>query len=267
VTDPTETFVEIRGTRVRVLRAGEGPPLLYLHGSGDPGRWLPALGELAASHSVVRPDHPGFGQSDDDPRIDTVHELAYFYLDFLDELGIGRISIVGSSLGAWIAADLSTIEPDRVEKLVLIGASGLRVDRCEQPDEFVLDPQQIAEHVFHGEELRTRAVEDARSLDENPEALQLYLRNRLTTAHLAWNPYFHDPKLVHRLHRAKAPTVVVWGREDRLVPLEHGRRWEELLPDARLEVVDEAGHLPHVEQPERFLAIVRPFLDGVAVNA
>ena len=90
--------------------------------------------------------------------------------------------------------------------------------------------------------------------------MERYLRNRITTAHLAWNPYFHDPKLVHRLHRITAPTLVVWGSEDGLVPLAHGHRWAELIGGSRLEVLDGAGHLPHVEQVDRFLEVVRPFL-------
>jgi len=239
-TEPTESYLDVRGTRIRTLRAGDGPPLLYLHGSGDPGRWLPVQGELAASHDVIRPDQPGYGWSDEDHRIDTVHELAFFYLDLLDELGIDKVSVLGSSLGGWIAADLATIEPHRVAHLVLVGAAGLRVADSGQPDEFVLEPPA--------------------AIETDPPTMERYLRNRITTAHLAWNPYFHDPKLVHRLHRVLAPTLVVWGSEDGLVPPAHGHRWTELLPGSRLEVVEGSGHLPHVEQPEAFLKLVRPFL-------
>jgi pimeloyl-ACP methyl ester carboxylesterase len=262
MTEPAETFVDVRGTRVRVLRGGDGPPLLYLHGSGDPGRWLPVHDELARDHDVIRPDHPGYGWSDEDGRIDSVHDLAFFYLDLLDELGLGRVSVIGSSLGGWIAADLATIEPGRVERLVLIGAAGLRVEGSGQPDEFVLEPAAAIERIYAGEEHRRQATEGMASLDSNSAAMERYLRNRITTAHLAWNPYFHDPKLVHRLHRVTAPALVVWGADDGLVPLAHAHRWTELLPGSRLEVVEEAGHLPHVEQTGRFLDLVRPFLAG-----
>jgi pimeloyl-ACP methyl ester carboxylesterase len=259
-TEPTESYLDVRGTRIRTLRAGDGPPLLYLHGSGDPGRWLSVQGELAASHDVIRPDHPGYGWSDEDHRIDTVHELAFFYLDLLDELGIDKVSVLGSSLGGWIAADLATIEPHRVAHLVLVGAAGLRVADSGQPDEFVLEPPAAIERTYAGAEHRRLATEGMAALETDPPTMERYLRNRITTAHLAWNPYFHDPKLVHRLHRVLAPTLVVWGSEDGLVPPAHGHRWTELLPGSRLEVVEGSGHLPHVEQPEAFLKLVRPFL-------
>ena len=206
-----EERVAVRGTDVRILRAGAGPPVLYLHGSADGGGWLPILDSLAQTCTVYRPDHPGFGYSDDDDRIDSIHDLAFFYLDLLAELGLESVSIVGISLGGWIAADLATIEPARVDKLVLVGAAGLRVDGVQQPDVFMLSAIQLAELTYHRPELRQRAAAEAAGLEASPEALQLYLRNRVGTAHLAWNPYFHDPKLIDRTHRITAPTLVVWG--------------------------------------------------------
>jgi pimeloyl-ACP methyl ester carboxylesterase len=257
----TESDLDVRGTRVRILRGGEGPPLLYLHGSGDPGLWQPVLEKLARDHDVIRPDHPGYGFSDEDKRIDSVHDLAFFYLDLLDALELDRVAVIGSSLGGWIGADLATIEPGRITRLILIGAAGLRVEGSGQPDEFALDPVASIEAVYAGAEARRSATERFEALESDPLSMERYLRNRITTAHLAWNPYFHDPKLVHRLHRITAPTLVVWGSDDGLVPLAHGHRWAELIDGSRLEVIDGAGHLPHVEQVDGFLEVVRTFLD------
>jgi pimeloyl-ACP methyl ester carboxylesterase len=256
-----ESYVDVRGTRIRILRGGGGPPLLYLHGSGDPGHWLPVHDELARDHDVIRPDHPGYGFSDEGRGIDSVHDLAFFYLDLLDELGLERVDVIGSSLGGWIAADLATIEPKRIGHLVLIGSTGLRVEGSGQPDEFVLEPAAAIEATYVGADARRAATDAFEALEEDSTAMERYLRNRITTAHLAWNPYFHDPKLVERLHRIAAPTLLVWGSEDGLVPSVHGHRWAELVPGSRLELVERSGHLPHVEQTERFLEIVRPFLD------
>jgi pimeloyl-ACP methyl ester carboxylesterase len=258
-TEPTELFVDVRGTAVRLLRAGSGPPLLYLHGSTD-GAWLPAHAALAEAHTVLRPDLPGFGGSADDERIDSVHDLAFFCLDLLETLEIEHVALVGSSLGGWLAADLATIEPRRITRLVLIDAAGLRVEDCGQPDEFVLDTAQVVERAFHAPEQRERAMTAATAVEGDPALLETHLRNRIATAHLAWNPYFHDPKLPDRLHRITAPTLIVWGREDGLVPLAHAHRWDELLPDARLEVIEDCGHVPHVEALPRFLELVAPFL-------
>jgi len=256
----TEQELDVRGTRVRILRGGGGPPLLYLHGSGDPGVWLPVFDELARDFDVIRPDHPGYGFSDEGRGIDSVHDLAFFYLDLLDALGIEQTTVIGSSLGGWIGADLATIEPARITRLLLIGAAGLRIEGSGQPDEFAMDPVASIEAVYAGAELRRAATERFEALESDPPAMERYLRNRITTAHLAWNPYFHDPKLVHRLHRITAPTLLVWGSEDGLVPVAHGHRWAELIRASRLEVIDGAGHLPHVEAADRFLELARNHL-------
>jgi pimeloyl-ACP methyl ester carboxylesterase len=249
--------VSVRGTGVRILRQGTGEPLVFLHGAGDRGQWLPVLAGLAADWAVCRPDHPGFNQSDDDERIDSVHDLAFFYLDLLDALELPRVTLVGASLGGWLAAEIAVLDPNRVAALVLIDAAGLRVAAAPGPDVFTLNPVQLAELLFHDPSLRSAAIEQAAVLDQSPEELRTYLRNRIATSHLAWNPYFHDPKLVERLHRVSAPTVVIWGSEDRLLPVAHAERWQELIDGARVELIANAGHLPHIEQPERVVEILR----------
>jgi pimeloyl-ACP methyl ester carboxylesterase len=254
-----EWDVTVRGTRIRMLGAGSGPPLLYLHGSGDLGLWTPALAGLAETHSVYRPDHPGFGGSADRDGIDSVHELAFFYLDLLNELGVEEIAVVGASLGGWIAADLATIEPRRVSRLVLVDAAGVRAD-VPTPDTFTFSPAQLAEVLYHDEELRAEAVRQAASVEDDPQRFELFLRNRIATAHLGWNPYMHDPKLPRRLHRITAPTLIMWGGRDRVFPVGYVDRWSELLPKAEVAVIDGAGHLPLVEQPDTALAVLSTFL-------
>jgi pimeloyl-ACP methyl ester carboxylesterase len=249
--------VSVRGTGVRILRQGSGEPLVFLHGAGDRGEWLPVLAGLAADWAVCRPDHPGFNQSDDDERIDSVHDLAFFYLDLLDALELPRVTLVGASLGGWLAAEIAVLDPGRVAALVLIDAAGLRVAGAPGPDVFTLNPVQLAELLFHDPALRSAAIEQAAVLDQSPDELRTYLRNRIATSHLAWNPYFHDPKLAERLHRVSAPTVVIWGSEDRLLPVAHAQRWHELIEDARIELIADAGHLPHIEQPQRVVEILR----------
>jgi pimeloyl-ACP methyl ester carboxylesterase len=257
----TETIVNVRGTGVRVLTAGDGPALLYLHGSGDSGAWLPVLEELAESFSVIRPDHPGFNESED-ADVDSVHELAFFTLDLLDELGHDRVRVIGASLGGWLAADLATIEPARVEKLVLVGPAGLRAEDVPVPDTFTLGAEALAGTLFHGDAARERALEQAAALETDPASMTRYLKNRIATAHLAWNPYFHDPRLPLRLHRVQAPTLLVWGSEDRVFPPAHADTWQALLPSARIQLIDGVGHLPHVEEPQRFCEVVVPFFES-----
>jgi pimeloyl-ACP methyl ester carboxylesterase len=256
--DHREWDLMVRGTRVRMLAAGSGDPLLYLHGSGDRG-WTPALSALAESYAVYRPDHPGFNGSADRDGIDSVHDLAFFYLDLLDEIEADQAAIIGMSLGGWLAADLATIEPRRVSRLVLADAAGVRAE-IPTPDLFTLSPVQLAELLHHGDGLRSAAVRDAEGLENDPERFERFLRNRISTAHLGWNPYMHDPKLPDRLHRITAPTLILWGEHDRVLPVGYADRWAELLPKAEVAIVKDAGHLPFAEQPAAALRVVRTFL-------
>lgn len=263
--EPAEHMIDVRGRRIRVARAGHGAPLVYLHGAGDLGDWGPALSLLARDFTVYRPDHPGFNDSDDDPSVDSVLDLAFSYLDLFDCLGLDRPSLVGVSLGGWLAAQLAVLAPDRFSKLVLVDAAGLRAE-VPTPDIFTLNPAQQAELIYHRADLRAAAVAAAQQITEDPDLFQRYLRNRMASAHLAWNPYFHDPKLPGRLHRLAAPVLVIWGAQDRLLPVEYAHRWAEALGTARLEFIDEAGHLPPVEQPGAFAALVREFLSRQALS-
>ena len=248
----------VHETRVRVLSAGAGDPVLYLHDSGDLGQWAPWLSGLAGRYAVWRPDHPGFNASADGAGVDSVHELAFFYLDLMDELGLGRVILAGAGLGGWLAADLATIEPQRVSKLILAGARGIRTDE-HIPDIFLLSPAELAVLTYHTDEARSAAREQAEQLADDPGRFERYLRNRSATAHLGWNPYLHDPKLPRRLHRVTAPALILWGAQDRLLPVRHARRWAELLPRTQVAVIRDAGHLPLAEQPGASLQAILAF--------
>ncbi len=256
----SEDFVDVRGRRVWVASSGDGPPLVYLHGAGDLDGWGPALSLLAAEFTVYRPDHPGFNRSDDDPSVDSVLDLAFSYLDLLSVLGLDSASLVGVSLGGWIAAQIAVLAPGQVTRLVLAGPAGLRAE-AGAPDIFTLSPAQLAELNFHRADLRASAVSAADSLSADPDLFQRYLRNRMATAHLAWNPYLHDPKLADRLHRVRCPVLVLWGAQDQVLPAGGGHRWAQALGNGtRLEIIPDSGHLPHLERPEAFAALVREFL-------
>jgi pimeloyl-ACP methyl ester carboxylesterase len=253
-----EDFVDVGGRRVWVASAGEGPPLVYLHGAGDLDGWGPALSLLAADFTVYRPDHPGFNRSDDDPSVDSVLDLAFAYLDLLDAMSLDRVHLVGHSLGGWTAAQLAVLASGRVTKLVLANPAGLR-PAGTAPDIFTLNPVESAALVNHQADVRAAAVAAAEQIAGDTELFQRFLRNRMATAHLAWNPYLHDPKLAGRLHRVTPPVLIIWGAHDRLLPAETARQWQEALPGARLEIIDDAGHRPPVEQPAAFAALVKEF--------
>lgn len=235
-----EQFLDRRGVRLQLLEGGEGAPLLYLHGAGGAGQWGAFHDGLARHFRVLAPTHPGFGVSADLPDLSAVDDFALFYLDLLDSLGLESLPVIGHSLGGWIAAELAVWQPQRVSKLVLASAAGLRREGVVQPDIF--------------------AQSSTRGGETSPEALEQALRDRATLARVAWNPYLHNPRLPGRLYRLTMPTMLVWGQNDPLIPPSIGERWAELIPQARLELIPNATHPIHREQPDAVLRAVLPFL-------
>jgi pimeloyl-ACP methyl ester carboxylesterase len=258
----TESTVTVRGHTVRLLSAGSGAPVLYLHGADDLGVWTPALSALATSFRVLRPDLPGFNYSQPRADVRSVHDLAYRTWDLIDALALDRVRVIGSSLGGWLAADLSTVEPARISHLVLTGAAGLRPAAGFGVDVFVLSPAELAARTYHGAQAREQALAAAAERESDPQQQVLQLRNRAAAARLAWNPYFHDPGLVDRLHRIRARTLIIWGDQDQLMPAECGRRYQQLIPGARLELLAGCGHLPQSERPADFCDLTTAFLAG-----
>ncbi|HLH21575.1 MAG TPA: alpha/beta fold hydrolase [Chloroflexota bacterium] len=248
-----ETFVEVRGTRVQLQTEGEGPPLVFLHGAGG-GAWLPGLTQLAERFRVYAPVHPGFGQSDDRPDWDQLDDYVFHYLDFLDTLGLDRVHLAGASLGGWLAATFAVSHAHRLRTLTLLDAAGLWLDEAPMADLFLLPPEELAKLMWHDP---SRAPTPP---PPTPETMLMQAKASTTVARLAWKPFFHNPKLPGRLGRINVPTLILWGASDRLIPIEHGRRYQELIPGAELIVIPEAGHSILREQPERGAQAIIDFI-------
>jgi len=256
--DHVEEFPEIAGAKIQLLRGGNGPPLLFLHGAAGGGVWLPFLAQLARRFTVYAPAHPGFGRSEEPPWLDAMDDMVHYYLDFLDWLGRPKVRLVGLSLGGWIAAELATLCSHRIDRLVLVDPAGLRVDGIQVPDLFAMSPQEVIEHVF----ARPETAAALYPADPTPAEMEFMLRQRMALARLAWNPYLHNPKLGRRLGRIRVPTLIVWGARDRLFPLEMGKAWAQAIPGARLSVLDDCGHVPPLDDPQAFARTVTRFLGG-----
>lgn len=252
--------VAVGDIAIELLRAGNGPPLLFLHGAGSAGRWLPAHADLARSYSVYLPSHPGFGASDWPDWLDGVDDLVFHYTDFLDAFGLDRPVVIGASLGGWIAAELALARPDRIGPLVLVNAAGLYVPSLELPDVFPLTPEQVTRLYYHDPARVEAAI--AALADRSPESTARANRDRAATARLAWQPYFADLKLRRRLHRIRTRTLVLWGANDRIFPVALGAAYAEGIPNARLVTIPGCGHAPHDERPAEFVRAVRDFLDA-----
>lgn len=250
------TYLDVHGTRVYLQRKGQGPPLLVLHGEDAASRWRAFHDRLAERFDLLLPDHPGFGHSDLPSWLEGVPDLVYHYLDVLDVLGLDRVYLLGESFGGWLAAELATAHSQRLAGLVLIAPFGLRAQGAPVPDLFMLNREQLAAASV----VDSRVAAELAAPPPSREALERHLQDRATLSRLAWNPYLHNPQLQHWLRRVTVPTLLVWGREDRLVPLETAQLWLERLPSARLATIDRAGHLPQVEHADRTADLVLEFL-------
>jgi pimeloyl-ACP methyl ester carboxylesterase len=246
-----------------MYEAGEGPPILFLHGAQGFAPEHPYVAPLSERHRLIAPSHPGFGTSSLPDWIDSVDDIAYIHLELLDRLRLDQVDVIGCSIGGWIAAELATKAPKTVRRLVLVGPVGVKtgpVDRLDVPDIFALPQGDLQKLLFHDPE-RMR-VDPARLSDEQ---LAISARNRETLALLSWEPYMHNPKLRHRLHRVTAQALFLRGESDGLVSAEYLAAYARLLPNARTTTIAAAGHAPHVEQPEAFARAVLQFLEAGAV--
>ena len=225
--------ITINGVRVEIVEKGRGRPLLFLHPGIGLDRDAPVIDRLAERARVIAPSHPGFGGSEQPKSFTSVDDLAYFYLDLLDELDLKDTVLAGVSLGGWIAAEIAVKSTARLSHLVLANAVGIKVG---------------------ARDYKAMAEADVRTV----------ARNREATARYGWSPYMHDPKLKGRLHRIRIPTLVLWGAADRILSEAYGRAYCAAIPTARFETIERAGHYPHVEQPEEFARRVNAFTQGHA---
>jgi pimeloyl-ACP methyl ester carboxylesterase len=253
--DYATSVIAVRGCRIRLMRGGAGSPLVVLHGASG-ANWSPFMQKLAQNFDVIAPENPGFGESDTPDWLDTIQDLAYFYLDFLNELKLDAVHLVGLSLGGWIAAELAVRSTQRLASLTLAGAAGLYVAGVEQIDPFLRTDEQRLRDFFHDPKKADEII--ARAL--RPDLEDVTLRNRTTVAKLTWQPRGHDPHLAKWLHRIDVPTLLVWGDHDRMFPREHALAYQKLIPGAKLVVIPQCGHVPQIEKPEAFVAELEAFL-------
>ena len=249
---PRETFETFDGCKIRMMRAGQGAPLLFLHGGGGAPLWLPFMETLAQRFDVIVPEHPGYGGSDTPDWLDNVGDLAYFYLDLIAALKLSGVHLVGTSLGGWIAAEIAVRNCSPLRTLTLSAAVGINVKGVPKGDLFMWSREQLIRNLYHDQKL----AEGALAQPVTDDALMTYAKNQLASAKLGWSPRLYNPHLYKWLHRISVPTLLVWGDDDRLVPLPHGEAYARLIPGAELRVIKDCGHVPHVERADAFVAAV-----------
>ena len=252
------TTMQIAGIDLELSETGKGPALLWLHGGQGFSAKHPFVGMLAERFTVIAPSHPGFGKSSLPDWLDSVDDIAHVYLELLDRLKLASVDVVGTSIGGWIAAEMATKNPSRFRRMVLVSPVGVKVgsvDKLDIPDMFAMPQDDASKLLFH--DPAKMKVDTSKLSDE--EATIMF-RNRETLALLVWEPWMHNPKLRHRLHRADMQTLFLRGESDGLVSADYVGAYARLLPNARVETIAAAGHAPQLEQPQAFVSAVSAFL-------
>jgi pimeloyl-ACP methyl ester carboxylesterase len=253
----TSETIPIAGVALRVRRAGTGPPVLALHHDiGAPERSI--FHDTLASHfTVLAPSHPGYDGSERPEWLRSPRDIAVVYQRLLGELGLGTVSLIGLGFGGWIAAEMATMAPRAFPRLVLVGAMGIKPERGEIADQALLSYIDYVRRGFADQSAFDRLF----GADPSTSQLEQWDLNREMTFRIAWKPYMYNPTLPHLLGGLATPSLIVWGRDDRIVPLECGERYAKSLARARLEVVEGAGHFAEMEKPRELAALVTGFLN------
>ena len=256
---PQESFLTADGCRIRMMREGRGEPLLFLHGGNGASEWRPFMADLAQTFDLIVPEHPGFGGSDTPEWLDNMGDLAYFYLGLIEALGLARLHLVGTSLGGWLAAEIAVRRSPALASLVLAAPAGIHLDGVAKGDIFMWSAEQSARNLFHDPEWTKQAL--TRPLTEADETLAM--KNRATLAKLAWQPRLYNPHLAKWLHRIDVPTLILWGDDDKVIPPPYGPAFAALIPQSRLELIRNCGHLAHLERKDEFVGHITRFIAGL----
>jgi pimeloyl-ACP methyl ester carboxylesterase len=240
--------------QVEVTEYGTGPAFLLLHGGAGPQSVAGFAEMLAAAGSrVIVPVHPGFDGTARPEYLHSMRGLALTYTHLLDELDLTGVTVIGNSVGGWIAAEMAIHASPRISGVVLVDAGGLEIEDHPAADFFSLTPDQVTDMAYYQPEkfridVSTLPDQAKAAMAGNRAALQAYTAQGAT-----------DPSLLGQLSSVRVPVLVVWGAADRIYPREHGEAFAKAIPGARLVVIDVAGHLPQLEAPSALLADVLDF--------
>lgn len=249
----TETTIQVAGKNIRLLQGGTGAPALFLHHStGSPG-WLPIHDELSRHFALTVPDLPGYGQSDRPEWAREPRDIAILLNRMLDKQGLERVTLIGAGLGGFIAAEMAVMNQSRLGKLVLIGAVGLQPESGEILDQMLIDFPEYVKAGFRD----TSSYERAFGADAANEFKSLWDFSREMTARISWKPYMFSRRLEQVLGEVEVPALVIWGAEDRVVPVTCAQQYARSLANARVELIPEAGHFVEMEEPEKVANLIR----------
>jgi len=238
------------GKKVRYYEAGDGAALILLHGAGGTARlWRRQIGVFSGKFRVLAIDLPGFGGTDEFPEIKDVKGYAVFLAAFLEDAGINRVSLVGSSMGGWAACWFALIYPEKVNKLVLVSPAGIyRSDNPPMSIQILLKEIML----WHG------GSWNGHDKGENNELVR-----GLSSVKRLYDLGGMEPDLTGVLSMIKASTLIIWGDEDKVIPLSYSEIFRTGVINSKVKIIKGAGHLPYAEKPDVFNEILSAFLEEV----
>ena len=245
----------------KVMTAGEGPPVVFLHGAGGL-RWDGFLDDLSSEFTVYAPLHPGLHDPDDIRKIDTLWDLVLYHYDLFDALGLESPAVIGHSYGGMLAAEIAASSPDRVSKLTLMNPIGFWLDDHPVLDWTAMSPDALVKALFSDPD--GEFAKGFLQVPEDEEEFQNFTIARTwaiaCTSKFTWP--IPDKGLKNRIYRVSAPALILWGKQDALVPPEYAKEFSDRMVNTtvRTEILDGAGHIPQLEQREKVTALVKEFL-------
>ena len=250
-----------KGTSIRVMSGGQGDDVVFVHGAGGLVGHDDFLGRLASSYRVHAPELPGYGESIGEELLEDMLDFTLHGWDVVDALGLERPHLVGHSMGGMIAAEMACVSPERVRSLSLVAPAGMWLDEHPIPDIFGVLPFDLPGLLFHDPASGAAALTGGVDFSDMDALVAFFIENarRLGTAGKMLFP-IPNRRLSKRVYRLSAPTALVWGESDRLIPLVYAERWQELIPQATLATVAEAGHMALIERPDEVAAAIEKVL-------
>jgi pimeloyl-ACP methyl ester carboxylesterase len=253
----TEERITIAGTELYVLKGGSGSPVLVLHGVEGFEGWLPFHDALAEQATVYAPAHPGYGQTPCPEWVETITHQAMFYHWFLQEQTLVSVDVVGIGIGGWIAAQMAVMCPHPLRHLVLVDAAGVRPQQGEVFDIFITPWRQVIERCFYD---AMHSPEYQRLFGgEFQEFGGLREAGRTMSIRMCFRPYMYDRSLPGMLGKVHIPTLIVWGAQDQIIPVECGQLYQRAIPGATLQLIEQCGHWPQFERPQELARLVTAF--------
>lgn len=255
---PDRESLALEGHDVTLYRGGSGAPLVYLHDVFGP-LWEGLPQRLARGRTVAMPALVGFPGSTYREDLETMEDLAFWTLAFLEQRGLVGNDVVGEGFGGWLAAEVASRWPSTFRRLVLVAPFGLRLGSAPPGGLFELRSAKLREALF-ADPSSALAMRLAPDMPESMEAFEYKLTADRAAARFAWRPYLHNPKLATRLARVTAPALIVWGTADRMLPPSYADAWRKALPNAEVALVEGGAHALGLEHAEAAAVPIETFL-------